>query len=144
MATGKGPYQKQIEDQTQGLPNPAQVGFVSSEELMQLYNGADLFVHASEAELEGMAVLEAIGCGLPALISNSNTSASKQFALDEQYLFRQGDADDLSRKIDFLIEHPDILQKARRDYRRKALEYDFEGAVEATCELYERLVAGAR
>ena len=68
VATGNGPLKEQLIEMGSKLPNPAEFLFVSQKDLIKLYNTADLYVHTSEVELEGMAVLEAIGCGLPALI----------------------------------------------------------------------------
>jgi glycosyltransferase involved in cell wall biosynthesis len=139
IITGKGPIEARIRELGRCLPNPPRVSFVSDEELLRLYNTADLFVHASEVELEGMAVLEAIGCGLPALIADAEASASKQFALDSRFLFRDGDSEDLRRKIDYLIDHRDLLEKAGPEYREKAMAFGFEGAVRKTEALYERV-----
>jgi glycosyltransferase involved in cell wall biosynthesis len=139
IVTGKGPIEAKIKELGRRLPNPPRMGFVSDEELLRLYNAADLFVHASEVELEGMAVLEAIGCGLPALIADAESSASKQFALDSQFLFRHGDSVNLRRKIDYLIDHRDLLQKAASDYRKKAVAFSFQGAVRQTESIYEEV-----
>jgi hypothetical protein len=51
---------------------------------------ADLFVHSSIVELESLSSLEAIGCGLTCLVSDSKYSAARQFALDERFLFTGG------------------------------------------------------
>ncbi len=139
IVTGKGPIEAKIRELGRCLPNPPRVGFVSEKELLRLYNTADLFVHASEVELEGMAVLEAIGCGLPALIADAEASASKQFALDSRFLFRHGDPEELSRKIDYLIDHRDLLEKAGSAYRQKAAAFSFQGAVRQTEAIYQEL-----
>jgi 1,2-diacylglycerol 3-alpha-glucosyltransferase len=139
IVTGKGPIEAKIRELGRCLPNPPRVGFVNEEELLRLYNTADLFIHASEVELEGMAVLEAIGCGLPALIADAEASASKQFALDSQFLFQHGDSEDLRRKIDFLIDHRDLLDKAGSAYRKKAVAFSFQGAVRQTEAIYQEV-----
>lgn len=142
VVTGRGPIEEEIRELGRSLPNPARVGFVGDQELIRLYQTADLLVHASEVELEGMAVLEAIGCGLPALIADAGASASKQFAIDSQFLFRHGDPEDLRRKIDYLIDHRDLLEKAGSAYREKGLEFRFEDAVRQTEAIYRRVARG--
>ncbi len=140
VATGKGPMKEKWEELGRQLPNPAKFLFVSHEELINLFNTADLYVHTSEVELEGMAVLEAIGCGLPALISINPTSASSQFALDDNFKFQDSDYLELASKIDFLIENPEILKEAKVKYREIALKYDLEDSVKMTETFYRNII----
>lgn len=139
IATGKGPTEDLVRKLSLTLPVPADVGYVSDEKLIELYNTADLLVHASQAELEGMAVLEAIGCGLPALIADDHFSATSQFAIDERFLFTSGDADGLTRKIDYLIERREELQAARQAYIKKAGEFRFDAALEKEEDLFYKI-----
>ena len=137
VVTGKGQLLEELQLLGQQLPNPAQFLYVSQEELIRLFNTAQLFVHASEIELEGMAVMEAIGCGLPALISNADTSASGQFALNDKFLFKAGDAANLTSRIDYLIEHQDELKLSGQQYLEKAEQYTFADCVRQTVDLYK-------
>ena len=43
-------------------------GFISQEELIEAYSGADGFLFMSHEETEGIAVLEALSCGIPAVL----------------------------------------------------------------------------
>jgi glycosyltransferase involved in cell wall biosynthesis len=136
VVTGQGPLREELEALGNELPNPAIFGYVSQPELIKLFNTAHLFIHASEIELEGMAVMEAIGCGLPALIADSSYSASPQFALNEKFLFKVGDAKNLSSKIDYWIKHRDELNTAKQAYLAKAQEYSFDICAKKTKKLY--------
>lgn len=136
VATGRGPMKESWEEMGKHLPNPAKFLFVSHEDLINLFNSADLYVHTSEVELEGMAVLEAIGCGLPAIISINSTSASSQFALDENFRFQDADYLELTKKIDFLIENPEMLKDAKKKYREMALKFNLEESVKLTEDFY--------
>ncbi len=140
IATGKGPLLEELESLGKQLPNPAIFTYVSQEELLRFFNTADLFVHASEIELEGMAVMEAIGCGLPALIANASHSASTQFALNEKFLFNSGDVDDLAEKIDYWIENRDELIASKQQYLDKANQYSFDACMQQTENLYRRVI----
>lgn len=81
--------------------------FFSREELIDLIGYTDLYVHTADAELEGIAVLEAIKSGLPIVVSDSPNGAPKLLARDERNLFSSHSSDDLANKIDYWIEHPD-------------------------------------
>lgn len=90
----------------EGLTNPPIIQFYSQEDLVRLINSCDLYVHTATVEIEAIACLEALACGLVPVICDSPKSATVQFALDENSLFRADDPRDLASKIDYWIEHP--------------------------------------
>src|SRR5208283_116362 len=65
---GRGPEEGRLRRLSATLPRPAEFRVVEEEEMPAVMRAADLLIHASEVELEGMAVLEALGVGLPALV----------------------------------------------------------------------------
>jgi len=140
FVTGDGALKEELETLGKTLPNPAIFEYVSQEKLIELFNTADLFLHASDIELEGMAVLEAIGCGLPALISDSKQSASAQFALNEDFLFKAGDSADVLAKMDYWIAHQEQLTAAKSLYREKAKTYAFGACVESARSHYQHVI----
>jgi glycosyltransferase involved in cell wall biosynthesis len=71
VLAGSGPLEDEVRRRAARLPRPAQVGWVHVDVLLDLYARARLFVHASEVELEGMAVLEAMACGVPTLVADA-------------------------------------------------------------------------
>jgi len=133
---GSGPCEAELKELALALPNGAEIGFVSRDELLSDLSRADLFVHASDVELEGMAVLEAMSAGLPALISDAPESAASAFALNDDFRFAAGDALALSRKIDALIDDPAKLEAARGEYRKRAHAFDFDASVRKLVEVY--------
>ncbi len=141
VITGRGPQEARVRALAATLPNPAEVGFVSDEDLQRLLHSADVLVHASEVELEGMAVLEALGCGLPALIADEPLSAARQFAVDPEFLFRPGDAADLAVRLDRLVEEPERLAAARERCAALAPEYAFEESVRRLEAVYRRVIS---
>lgn len=141
VVTGQGALRAELIDLGNTLPNPAFFEYVSQEKLISLFNTADLFIHASEIELEGMAVLEAIGCGLPALISDAEHSASAQFALNDDFLFTSGDVESLTTKMDYWIEHDAELKATKALYLAKAQAYAFEACVQQAKKLYDGVVS---
>lgn len=141
VVTGQGPLREELEILGKCLAIPPLFSYVSQQELIRLFNTAHLFIHASEVELEGMAVLEAIGCGLPALIANSDSSASPQFAINEKFLFSAGDPDDLSTRIDYWYDNRDELKTAKQQYLEKAQQYSFTACAQKTEDLYRRILA---
>ena len=143
VITGRGPEEAAVRRRAATLPVPAEVGFVSDSELRRLLATADLLVHASEVELEGMAVLEALACGTPALIARSPASAARQFAISDDYLFEPGDAGELARRLDLLLDRPERLQEARAGALALATGYRFEDSVRRLEALYLRVARPA-
>jgi len=84
-----------------------------------------------------MSVLEAMGCGLPVLVSDAPTSATRQFALDDRFLFRPGDSRHLAERMDYWIEHPDELHAARSQYLERVKPYMLADSIQRLEAVYE-------
>jgi glycosyltransferase involved in cell wall biosynthesis len=111
------------------------------ERLRRMFRTADLFVHCSDVELEGIAVLEAMAAGLPVLVAQSPESAASELALDERFGFPAGDPAGLAAKLDALIEHPEELARARVEYRAKTRALEFGNCVDSLVDVYRTVVA---
>ena len=142
VVTGRGPEEATVRRLAAALPVPAEIGFVAEEELRRLLATADLLVHASEYELEGMAVLEALASGTPALVARAPGSAARQFALSEDFLFEPGDPDDLARRLDGLVEAPRLLAEARTGALALASGHRLADSVRRLEQLYLRVAGG--
>ena len=110
--------------------------FFSRDEMLQVINSADLYVHPAEIEIEAIACLEAISCGLVPVIADSPRSATRFFALDDKNLFHFNDSKDLARKIDYWINHPE--EKAR--YSNRYLGYTRQFEQEHCMEEMEKMI----
>jgi len=140
VITGRGPEERRVRRLAATLPRPAEVAFVSDDALLRLLQGADLLLHASEVELEGMAVLEAMGCGTPALIADSAQSAAPALAATPELLFRAGDPADLARRLDALLDHPERLAEARARCLARAAHLRLEESVRRLEAVYHRVL----
>jgi 1,2-diacylglycerol 3-alpha-glucosyltransferase len=140
ILAGAGPRQHDLERLSRSLPNGAEIGFVPRNRLLRLLSSADLFVHCSEVELEGIAVIEAVSMGLPALVAQSPDSAASDFAISDDFRFPAGNVDALIERLDALIEHPEVLAAARRSAREISRGLEHERSMEQLVEVYEQLV----
>ncbi len=143
ILAGRGERTAELEKSAEKLPVKPMIRYISSEEKFQYLNTADLYVLGSIVELESLSCLEAIGCGLPVLVSDSKYSAASQFALDERFKFRSDDPDDLAGKIDYWYEHRDELRSHSMKSRvlEEAEKYRFGKAVDEY-EAFIREIAG--
>lgn len=137
---GEGPQEENLRKQAETLVNPVHIEVVDAQTLSNYYNMADLYIHASEIETEGMAPLEASACGTPLLISDSEKSASRQFALDPQFLFPHDDATALQAKIDHWINNKAALENWGHTYAEEAKKYHISQVVDVMEAKYYELV----
>lgn len=122
---GDGPQRQNLIDYSRDkLKNPPLLKFFSRQEMIDVINYADLYCHPAEIEIEAIACLEAISCGLTPVIADSKRSATRHFALGSENLFKMNDADDLAQKIDFWIEHPEAKAECSQRYLGYTKQFD--------------------
>lgn len=128
---GKGPMEKRVRRWGEKhLPNAPVVGFYSRDELVKQINYCDLYCHPAEVEIEAIACLEAICCGLVPVIADSPKCATKSFALDKRCLFKVNDSGDLAKRIDYFIEHPEERAALRERYLNESSSFDQQTCME--------------
>ncbi|HVN15090.1 MAG TPA: glycosyltransferase family 4 protein [Anaerolineales bacterium] len=105
-------------------------GQISQNDLPDWYHMADLYISPSHVDGSSVSLMEALACGLPALVSD--IPANKEWVTDHEngWLFRDGDVDDLAAKILQAIESRKSLKKigtqaravaeARADWKKNA------------------------
>ncbi|MBI1793562.1 MAG: glycosyltransferase family 4 protein [Chloroflexi bacterium] len=116
-------------------------GQVSQTDLPRWYHMADLYISPSHVDGSSVSLMEALACGLPALVSD--IPANKEWVSEgvNGWLFPDGDADALAEKILALIaqrkELPKIGRAARRSARERA---DWEKNFAKLIEAYEQTI----
>ena len=136
---GQGPNYDRLMKLTKKkkLANPIQIKFCKPEELRNILNYIDLYIHASDYEIEGISCIEAITCGAVPLISNHKFCATKDFALDkEKCLFKHGSSKDLKRKIEWFIEHPSEVEELKKLYAEESKKYALSLQVDALEQMF--------
>lgn len=114
-------------------------GEQSGESMFQLYSHAGVFVQPSEDEGLSLALLEALGYGLPCLVSD--ISANMEAISDCGVHFESKNILDLKQKLSSLINRPDIMmQLGRAAQERAQSEYDWQAIAKRTVSLYEDLL----
>ena len=134
---GQGTNYKYYQRLGKKLKNPLVIKFCNMEEVRETLNYIDLYVHASDYEIEGIAAIEAITCGRVALISNSKYCATKDFAIEEdKCLFKHGSVKDLKKKIEWFYEHPDELHRLEGLYLEESKKYALANQVDALEQMF--------
>lgn len=140
---GKGPLERWYKRLGKRLANPPMFVYLNQHDLIELLAHTDLYVHASDMESEAISCIEAFATGLVPIISDSDKSATRQFALDERSLFKAGNADDLAAKIDYWLDHPAEKRRMERAYAQQGLDYTLEASVRKCVEMFEEAIANA-
>lgn len=100
---------------------------VAQAELSQMYREADCFVLPSRHDSFGMAVLEAMACGLPAIVSEM---VGAREAIEEGgngWVLPLGDAAALATRMAWCVEHRAALAAMRPAARATAERYSWGG-----------------
>jgi glycosyltransferase involved in cell wall biosynthesis len=142
VVCGRGPEEARLRSAGATLPNPAEFRLLEVHEVPGAMRAADLLVHASDIEMEGMAVLEALGTGLPALVADSPLSAAPRLAIGDEFRFPPGDAAALAARLDRLVEEPERLAAARSASLAAAEHLRLEASIAKLEAVYRRVVSG--
>jgi glycosyltransferase involved in cell wall biosynthesis len=108
-----------------------------------LYRRADLFCFPSRSEGQGMALLEASACRLPAV--SSDLPAIRE-AFDEQSVAfaSAGNVDAWRHALErSLARYPEALTRAERASRIVTSRYSLDGMIDAHTALYRNLLGNA-
>lgn len=99
-------------------------GYVSDEELVQLYNLCALFVFPSWHEGFGLPALEAMACGAPVI--GSNTSSLPEVIGLEEALFDPFDVKAITAKMRQALEDDAFRERLRQHGRQQAKKFSWD------------------
>jgi glycosyltransferase involved in cell wall biosynthesis len=116
-------------------------GQVSQTDLPRWYHIADLFISPSHVDGSSVSLMEALACGLPALVSD--IPANQEWVREgiNGWLFPDGDAQALAAKVLAVLAQRKKLPQIGRAARRSAEERaDWKKNFRVLLEAYERTV----
>jgi glycosyltransferase involved in cell wall biosynthesis len=117
--------------------------YVFGESLEELWSNAYCVVQPSTMEGLSIALLEALSYGRCVLVSDipENMEVAEECALS----FRSKDVDDLRSKLEYLIHHPEEVERYGALARAHiAQQYSWDNVAESTARLYEEVTGKAR
>lgn len=123
-----------------GLPPDQLVltGFVSEQELVDLYNMAKVFIFPSIHEGFGLPALEAMACGIPTLVSN--TSSLPEVVGREDMQFNPRDPQSISQALIDTLGNPQRMAELREHGLAQARTFSWKRTAEATLRAFEHAV----
>lgn len=141
ILAGQGLNDKKYKALAKALPLQPVFKLYGRDEIIDVINYCDLYVHPAVDELEGIACLESIACGKLTVVSDSENSATKGFAVDGKCMFRHGDATDLARVIDYWIERPEEKREYEKMYLASSAVYRQEDCMRRTEQMIAEICA---
>ena len=139
---GDGPLKAEVIRRADGI-HVEYLGALSRDEVQSLMLEAAFLVYPSVCyENFPLSIVEALACGLPAIVSGIGAMAE---IIDDGRTglhFRAGDPEDLATKIEWMADHPTEMKRMSREARAEyLLKYTPEQNYQLLRELYERVLS---
>jgi len=133
-------YVKYLHTISEGRDNIIFTGSQSGETLEQLFSHAYLYVQPSESEGLSIAVLEAMGYGIPPLVSNIKENL--EAVGNAGFSFETKDVEDLKNKLANLLNRPTELEHTgKRSRERAEREYSWDSIVKKIIDVYQEILS---
>ncbi|TMC22678.1 MAG: glycosyltransferase family 4 protein [Chloroflexi bacterium] len=139
---GTGPAEPELRAQAERLGINDRVsflGYVRDADLLPLRRCSDLFTIPSEADLQSLATMEAMACGLPVIAANSYALPELAHHEKNGFLFQAGNADELAHAIDRLVGDQELRQRMGEESLTIIQKHDRAEVLNQWEEVYRRL-----
>lgn len=113
-------------------------GYVPDEDLVKLYNAADLFVFPSIYEGFGLPPLEAMACGCPVI--TSNTSSLPEVVGDAGVTVDPYDSDALANEMDYILTDDGFRTELGKKSLKRAKLFSWKQTAKETWRVYEEVL----
>ncbi len=140
VLAGQGPFENKFKRLAKKLPNYPIFKLYGRDEMQDVLNMCDIYVHPANFELEGIACLEAICAGKLVIVSDSPRSATKNFAVDSRCIFKHNNAKDLAKVIDYWMEHPEEKKICEDKYFANADKYNQDKCMEQMDKMFYKVM----
>lgn len=122
--------------------NKIQVNFLGNRlhnEIVDLYQRSDFFILPSLNEGMSNAVLEAMACGLPIIVTD--VGGSKELVRDNGFVVEKGSVSSLNKAIQNYIKEPDLIIKHGKRSREIAESMSWPKVSDEYLKEYSRILA---
>ena len=117
-------------------------GKVPDDEMRDFYCACDTFLFPNENQTWGLAVLEAMACGCPVLVSRGAAVHEVLTDSDNALLFPARDTEALAEKITILVSQPEFRSKiAESGLRLVRSHYNWETFAVQVAHIFEQQIA---
>lgn len=142
VLAGTGPAEAELRAQVEQLGIGDRVsflGFVRDEDLLELRRSSDLFAIPSEGDLQSLATMEAMACGLSAVAANSYALPELVHHEQNGFVFQPGDSAEMAHYLDMLLEDEELRRRMGTESLAIIAGHDRQLVLDEWEELYRRL-----
>lgn len=139
---GDGPQKDQILARAERDPWLSHLPFMNGrKELAQALSSADFYIGSGPGETFGLAIAEALACGLPAVVVDRAAAPDRIEGSDSGERYRHGDPDSAADAIRRLVARlsPELRERTRAF---AASTYDWRRTFTELVDLYDDVAAG--
>lgn len=112
-------------------------GYVSDQELKELYAKASIFIYPSLFEGFGLTILEAMACGAPVI--TSNTSSIPEVAGKAALLIDPSSVQELQEAIINIHVNKELVDQLIRAGKQRAIDLSWRSGAEQMLQVYKQL-----
>ncbi len=123
LIVGLGPEEKNLRA---AIPDAVFAGFMQGEDLAVAYSSSDIFFFPSESETFGNVTLEAMACGLPAIVADATGSRSIVEVGKSGFVQNARDEIGFDRLLQRLIEDEKLRKSMGAAARKRALTFNWD------------------
>lgn len=127
-----------VHQMTEGDKRFIKLGFVSSKDLVELYNAATVFVFPSIYEGFGLPVVEAMQSGCPVVLSKEG--CMKEIGGDAVYYINPFDAHDIANGIGEVFYSSKLQKKLSEKGIEQAKKFTWKKTAEDTVKIYNKVM----
>jgi glycosyltransferase involved in cell wall biosynthesis len=114
------------------------LGYVPDEDLVSLYNFADIFVYPSLYEGFGIPVLEAMACGTPVI--TSNISSLPEVSGDAAYLIDPYSIEEIYSAMQSILFNKEVRNKLVKKGFERTKNFDWKKTAEQTFYVFNEVM----
>lgn len=140
ILAGQGPLEHKYRKLAKKYQVNTTFKFFSQEDIIKTIQASDLYIHTADVEIEGIAALEAIACGLVPIIAESNKSATAQFTIDDRNVFKANQVSELTEKIDYWLKRPEERYEMSLKYEAHANHFRLEHSISLLEQMFKQSI----
>lgn len=130
---------QEIEKTIKGSPGIHVLGYLPVEDLVGLYNLADVFIMPSKLEGFCLPILEAMACGCPVVASSA--AAIPELLADAGILFNPNNYIELANLVIQVLSDYDLRKQLSHRGLQRSKKYTWMSSAEMTLQVYELIRA---
>jgi glycosyltransferase involved in cell wall biosynthesis len=134
---GDGPIRKELEEE---MPDAVFTGYQSGDALARVYAAGDIFCFPSDTETFGKVSLEAMACGLPAVVADAAGSRSLVKHGETGYLVPPQDSKAFAEKLLMLTRDTPLRQRMGKAAVDHARSFDWERVMQDLIDAYNEAI----